>query len=252
MNNLTIKVLVILLIEFTFLSTAQAHGDHSIPCSGPHKNDAGCEVDSLLVTTLTINRVAIDWLNETIIIGGENLSGTTTVTIAGMGATIGSLSATQLDIPFIALGQGNHNLVVGDGSSTDSISFYLKADMVDPTLTGCPCAGDWATELGGLWGPLVTDCLEVAPGGSGNPEDIAGTVLTDSTDPSVYPHYPIGAAFTDDPEKSVCQLTEVDGSTGLPLVNDLVKIRINRSQQGACRSELVSNICISPIPTTGL
>ena len=250
MNNLIAKGVVMLLMAFAFIGTLQAHGP---ACGGHHKNDPECVV-APPPDAIEVNIVSVDWLNETITVGGANFSDSTTITIAGSPVTINNpRSASQLKIPFFVLGTGNHRLVANDApsSSTDSISFYLKGDMLDPTDTGCPCAGDWATELGlvSLWNPVphVTDCLIVTPGGAGNPEDIAGTVLTDSTDPSVYPHYPIGAAFTSDPEKSVCQLTKVDDSTGIPTVSDLVKIRINRLQQGACRTVLVDNIC-SPAP----
>ena len=250
MNNLIVKGAVILLMAFAFIGTLQAHGP---TCSGHHKNDPECVAPPPPVA-IEVNIVSVDWLNEIITISGGNFSDSTTVTIAGSPVTISNPhSATQLNIPFFALGTGNHRLVADDvpSSSNDSISFYLKGDMLDPADTGCPCAGDWETELNSvsLWNldTQVTDCLIVTPGGAGNPEDIAGTVLTDSTDPSIYPHYPIGAAFTADPEKSVCQLTKVDDSTGIPTVSDLVKIRINRLQQSACRTVLVDNIC-SPAP----
>ncbi|MGR9036763.1 MAG: IPT/TIG domain-containing protein [Gammaproteobacteria bacterium] len=258
MNNISNKVWGLLLMQFIFINSVYAHGDHSVPCSGPHKNDPGCDTVTVAAPPVSVTSVQIDWVNETIIVGGANFSASTMVTIAGSPATINVQTATQLDVAFTALSKGNHNLVVDDAPSTssDSMSFFVKSEMIDPALTVCPCedgvTNDWSTELGALWSPpatKATDCYELSPGGPGNPEDIAGTVLTDSTDPSVYPHYPIGAAFTEDPNESVCQLTRVDTASGVP-VTDLVKKRINRQQQSDCRSILDAHVCssITPVP----
>jgi len=247
MNRLIVKIMVVLLMEFTLLNTLHAHGDHSVPCSGPHKNDPGCLV-SALAAAISVNSATVDWLNEKIIVRGDNFSNSTTVTIAGIPATIGSQTANQLEIPFDAaiagLPKGNHNLIADDGpsSSSSSISLFVKADIIDQALGGCPCESGWSTELGSLWGQKLTDCFDIA-GGAGSPEDIAGTVLTDSTDPAVYPHYPIGAAFTAEPDESVCQLTRVSTPLDPAAVTDLVKTRINRQQQGICRTSLVNNVC---------
>ena len=249
MNNIA-KGLALLLIQFTFINSA-----YSAPaCKGPNKNDPGCATAAAAAPPVSINKVQVDWLNEVILVEGANFSGSTTVTIAGAPATINAQTPTQLDIKFPPLTKGNHNLVVSDApsASSDSLSIYTKSELVDPDLTGCPCETAWAAELGALWNPTtrVTDCYELSPGGAGNPEDIAGTVLTDSTDASVYPQYPIGAAFTEDPNESVCQLTEVDAFSSIPAATDLVKTRINRNQQGACRDILVANICntVTPVP----
>jgi hypothetical protein len=252
MSNLPVKILATLLMEFAFLGTLHAHGDHSVPCSGPHKNDPECLVSLAIAPAISVNSATVDWLNEKIIVRGENFSAGTTITIAGLPATIDSQTADQIDIPFDAAiagtPKGNHNLVATDGpsSSTSSISLFVKAEIIDQALGGCPCETDWSTELGTLWAPLTktTDCYEIT-GGAGNPEDIAGTVLTDPADPSVYPHYPIGAAFTAEPGESVCQLTQVSNPLDPVAVTDLVKTRINRQQQGACRTSLVTNICSS-------
>lgn len=252
MNRLTVKIIVFLLMEFTLLNTLHAHGDHSVPCSGPHKNDPGCLV-SALAPALSVNSATVDWLNEKIIVRGDNFSNSTTVTIAGLAVTIGSQTANQLEIPFDAaiggIPEGNHNLTATDGTSSSSISLFVKAEIIDQALGGCPCESGWSTELGTLWGQKLTDCFDIA-GGAGSPEDIAGTVLTDSTDPAAYPHYPIGAAFTAEPGESVCQLTRVSSPLDPTAVTDLVKVRINRLQQGICRTSLVDNICstITTVP----
>lgn len=248
MNNI-FKGLALLLIQFIFINSV-----YSAPaCKGPNKNDPGC-VTAAAAPPVSVNKVQADWINEVILVEGANFSGSTTVTIAGAPATINAQTPTQLDVKFPPLSQGNHNLVVSDApsASSASLSFYAKSELVDPDLTGCPCVTAWASELGALWNPTtrVTECYELSPGGAGNPEDIAGTVLTNPTDPSVYPQYPIGAAFTEDPNESVCQLTEVDTSSSVPVPTDLVKIRINRTQQGDCRNSLVANICgsVTPVP----
>jgi len=247
MKNLTAKILVVLLLEFAFLNALHAHGDHSVPCSGPHKNDPGCLV-AAVSAAISVNSATVDWLNEKIIVRGENFSASTTITIAGLPATVGSQTAEQIEVPFDAniggLPKGNHNLVADDvpSSSTSSISLFVKAEIIDQTLGGCPCELGWSSGLGSLWGEQLTDCFD-APGGAGNPEDIAGTILSDSTDPTVYPHYPIGAAFTAEPDESVCQLTQVSSPLDPAAVTDLVKTRINRLQQGACRTLLVNNVC---------
>jgi hypothetical protein len=247
MNNLTVKILAIFLMEFTFLGTLHAHGDHSVPCSGPHKNDPVC-LAAPLPAAIAVNSVTVDWLNEKIIVRGENFSGSTAVTIAGLPATIGSQTADQIEIPFdAAIGgvpKGNHNLVADDApsSSSSSISLFVKADIIDQALGGCPCGSQWADELTEFWGQKLTDCFEIT-GGAGNPEDIAGTVLSDPDDASIYPHYPIGAAFTAEPRESVCQLTRVSAQSEPTAVTNLVKTRINRLQQGACRTLLVDNVC---------
>lgn len=252
MNNITARVLVMLLMEFMFLGTLHAHGDHSVPCSGPHKNDAAC-IAAPLPSAISVNSATVDWLNERIIVRGENFSAGTTVTIAGLPATIDSQTADQLEIPFDAaiggLPKGNHNLIADDGpsSSTNSISLFLKAEIIDKFVGGCPCEANWGSELGALWGQKLTECYEIT-GGAGNPIDIAGTVLTNSTDPSEYPHYPIGAAFTAEPNESVCQLSQVSTPLDPSAVTDLVKTRINRLQQGACRTALADNICKTITP----
>jgi hypothetical protein len=248
MKNIA-RGLALLLIQFLFINSVSS----APACKGPNKNDPGCAVAEAAPAAISINSATVDWLNEEILIKGENYSGSTTVTIAGVPATINTQTSTQLDVKFPSLPKGNHNLVVSDttSSSSASLSFYAKGELVNPDLTGCPCATDWYNSLNplGLY-TQTADCYELSPGGAGNPEDIAGTILTNPTDPSAYPQYPIGAAFTDDPNESVCQLTEVDQISGIPTPTDLVKIRINRAQQGSCHDILVANICntVTPVP----
>lgn len=247
-------MLVALLMELAMINALHAHGDHSVPCSGPHKNDPEC-LTPALSPVISVNSATVDWLNEKIIVRGANFSVSTTITIAGQPTTIGSWTADQIEIPFDAaiagIPKGNHNLIVNDApsSSTGSMSLFIKAEIIDLALAGCPCEAGWTGELGVLWGQDLTDCFEIS-GGAGNPEDIAGTILTDSADPATYPQYPVGAAFTADPDESVCQLTRINSPLDPTAVNDLVKTRINRQQQGACRTALVDNVCgtITPLP----
>ena len=233
--------LALVLINLVFINNA-----YSAACKGPHKNDPGCVSAAAPAPPITVNRIWADWLNEMIFVEGTNFSGSTTVTIAGTPVPINAQTPTQLEIAFFTLPKGNHNSVLSDApsASSDSLSFYAKSNLVDPTQSGCPCATDWTNILtsAGLWAKNVT-CYELIPGGPGNPEDISGTVLSNPTDPTVYPQYPIGAAFTADPNESVCQLTEVNESSGIPTATDLVKIRLNRQQQNDCRTILENNIC---------
>ena len=81
--------------------------------------------------------------------------------------------------------------------------------------------------------------------GDNDAADIAGTVLTDPNDPSVYPHFPIGATFLPgDPVSSVCRLVQVnlDATT-----DDLVNLRINESQQADCAASLKVNVCATTV-----
>ena len=248
-------MLVVLLLELVMVNPLYAHGDHSIPCSGPHKHDPGCDALVVAPPAIAVNSASVDWLNEKIIVRGANFSADTTITIAGQTATIGSQTADQIEIPFDAaiagIPKGNHNLVANDvpSASSGSMSLFIKAEIIDQSLTGCPCEAGWKSDLGTLWGASLTNCFE-SSGGAGNPEDIAGTILTDATDSSIYPHYPIGAAFTADPEESVCRLTRVSSPLDPTSITDLVKTRINRQQQAACRTTLVSNVCstVTPLP----
>jgi hypothetical protein len=267
MNNIIMKGLAVLFIQFLFIN-----GAFSASCKGPHANDPGCITPSATTSPISINSVSVDWLNERILVVASNASlnaSDITATVAGVTAAVSEIidqSSTQqlvLLFPSTTLPKGNHNLVVSDSSSSssDSISLFAKGEMVDPALIGCPCeptsGTGWSSTLSplGLWnkGTTTTNttgtvCYELVPGGSGNPVDVAATILGNPDDPTAYPVYPIGAAFTEDPNESVCQLTEVDKSG----VTNLVKIRINRQQQAACRNILATNICNSITPVSSV
>lgn len=244
MNQLANKSLLFFMVFLLSGQLSAAPG----PCTGPNKNDPGCNTTTATLPAVVLNSAQVDWLNEQIVVNGENFSADTTVTIAGVSATIASRSSSQLFIPMdsaiAGTLKGNHNLVVNDppSASSSSLSLFIKASLIDSTLTGCPCELDWSNSLGGLWNPAIksTECTEVNSGSNGT-QDIAGTVYSDPNDVTVYPHYPIGAAFTAEPSESVCQLTSVDNSPAS--VTNLVKKRINRQQQSDCRAVLANNIC---------
>ena len=131
---------------------------------------------------------------------------------------------------------------------TDQLTVYIESQIIDPAAAGCPCAADWAAELGGLWGTPETDCLEIEGPGANDPADISGTVLSVPGDPETYPQFPIGASFyPGQPGDSVCRLVQVNGDL---TSTDLVNVRINETQQADCRAELDANVCatITPVP----
>ena len=246
MNNLTVQGMLIFCLAFSFLLEVQAAPG---PCQGPNKNDPGCVVEPPAAPDppVIINSASVDWLNERILVNGDFTATGITFELSGGSVSLLNLTTTQVEIPFDLLidgiPQGNHSLLATDVNTSSTISLYLKGQIVDQALTVCPCTTGWNDNMGTLWNPATktTACLEITPGGAGNPEDIAGLIYTDSTDPAVYPQYAIGAAFTAEPNDSVCRLSKIENPGG-PVI-DLVNIRINRFQQGDCRSVLASNIC---------
>ena len=114
MNKFFLKSLVVFIMGYSYAGLLHAHGDHSAPCLGPHKNDPECAVAIAgTPAAVSIYSAQVDWLNEKIIVKGENFSADTTVTIAGIAATIESWVANQLGIPMdsalAGLPKGNHN-----------------------------------------------------------------------------------------------------------------------------------------------
>lgn len=245
MYNLIIKGLVMPLMAFSFLAEVQAA---PAPCKGPNKNDPECLVqEAAPPQPVIINSASVDWLSEKVLVNGNFTVPGTAFELSGIPVNLQNLTANQVEIPFDSashgIPQGNHSLLANDGNTSSTMSLYLKGQIIDQTLAGCPCTADWSTELGTLWNPITktTACLEITPGGAGNPEDIAGLIYSDPADPAVYPQYAIGAAFTSEPNDSVCRLSRIDNPGGPE--TDLVNIRINRVQQSACREALVTNIC---------
>ena len=142
------------------------------------------------------------------------------------------------------LGQGSY-VLTADG--TPQLTVFIESQIVDPAAVGCPCEVPWQNDLAS-WGAPATDCLEIEGPASNDPADISGTVLSNPGDPTVYPHFPIGASFYPGlPNDSVCRLVQVEAdATAL----DLVNLRINETQQVDCRSLLDTNVCatITPVP----
>jgi len=220
-------------------------------CKGANKNDPGCPgavVEAAPGTS--VSSATVDWYNQKVVVRGTTLDTVVAFTLGGSGTlTTAGVTATAVDLPFdpTVAGEvteaGNYALSV-DGAV--ALSVYFKSQVVDPGATGCPCGTDWATELGGLWGTPTSDCLQITGGGSNDPADISGTVLTDPNDPAVYPHFPIGAAFyPGDPVNSVCRLVQVNGDA---TVSELVNFRINENQQAECATLLQANVCATTAP----
>ncbi len=244
-KKLIFKGLCVLLIMFAFQASAQAP-----PCKGQNKNDPGCDQE-VAAAAAVVDSVTVDWLNEALIVRGSGFTGSTSFLLGSSVTPLGTadvnVTGTELNIPFSAdvaaevMSQGNYNLLV-DGSV--QLSVFIESQVIDPAATGCPCEElepDWVSELGGLWGPLNTECLEIEGPLTNDIADIAGTVLTDFADSSVFPHYPIGASFyPGDPDSSVCRLVQLNGDAS---VDELVNRRINENQQEDCALLLKTNIC---------
>lgn len=225
-------------------------------CKGPDKNNPECTGDSggttapAAAATGLVDSAVVDWLNEKVTLRGNGLDTVLEFTLGGSAAlTTDVITSNELDLPFdsILAGEvasaGNYALKA-DGS--DVIAIYFKSQVVDASAVSCPCITGWSAQLGslGLWGTPTAECLEVLGPGSNDAADIAGTVLTDPNDPSVYPQYPIGAAFNPgDPVNSYCALFQVDGDA---TTTELVNFRINEAQQEDCAASLKTNVCAIP------
>ena len=247
-KNILFKGLAVLLFIFAIQSSLEA----APACKGQNKNDPGCEapveepVDEPVADPLMVDSVTVDWLNEKLVVRGSGFSGSTSFLLGSSATPLSTtdITASELDIPFDSvlaaevMSQGNYSL---DVDGTVEISVYVESQIIDPGDTGCPCLADWSTELGVLWGPENTECLEIVGILTNDPADIAGTILTDYTDASVYPHYPIGASFyPGDPDNSTCRLVRVNADAS---VDELVNLRINEAQQEDCAILLQANVC---------
>jgi hypothetical protein len=198
-----------------------------------------------------VNSASVDWLNQAIIVRGENLDPAPEFSLGGSALLATSnVTSTSLNIPFNAdianavLTRGNYQLNV-DG--TDLLSLFVKSQIIDPAAVGCPCAGEWINELallveGGLPAPECT----LSPPVSGAPDDaIFVTIPTTDID---FPYVLVGAAYeAADPVNSVCSLTQfnLEGAT-----EELLNLRINETQQQECAA-LVNDsatLCATIIP----
>jgi hypothetical protein len=220
------------------------------PCQGPNKNDPGCpgaeEPPPAAAEAAVVDSVTVDWLNLALVVRGSGLTGVTEFLLGSSATPLGTANVTdsQVELPFDSIlaaeaaAQGNYNLVV-DGIV--ALSVYIEAPILDPAATGCPCGADWASQLGGLWGPQETDCFELEGPAVNDAADIAGTILTDPLDSTVYPWYPIGASFYPGvPADSYCALDRIEGDA---TVTELVRFPINENQQADCAALLETNVC---------
>lgn len=223
------------------------------PCKGPNKNDPGCpgaeEPEPEPSPGIPIvNSVTVDWATDRFTIRGSDLDLVTTFTLGGSPLTaIGASSPMEVELLFDGTvaaevtGEGSYALKT-DGSN--AIAVYFVSSVVNPAATGCPCATDWSTELGGLWNMDNSACYELTASGVA---DLAGTILTDPSDASVYPQFPIGAShYASNPESSSCRLAQINDAD--PIQQELVNIRINANQQADCATVLQANVCATTEP----
>ena len=239
-------------LGLTLLALCQMQASAQPPCKGSNKNDPGCpgveEPPPPPAGLPIVSSATVDWANERVILRGTDLDTAASFTLgAGTTLTPGTISGTEVELLFddqlageVSVG-GTYSLQV-DGA--DAIALYFISSVIDPDAGGCPCALDWSSNLGSLWGADVSVCYEISGTGVA---DLAGTVYTDPDDASVYPLYPIGAAFyADDPVDSTCRLTRVNNTENF--LQDLVNLRINATQQAQCASVLQTNICAETNP----
>ena len=247
--NLIFKGFGVLFLIIAFQALVQAQAP---PCKGQNKNDPGCEEEAAAAPAAVVDSVTVDWLNENLVVRGSGFTGSTSFVLGSSASPLGTVNVTDaelVDLPFSSdmaaevTSQGNYNLEV-DGSV--QLSVFIESQVIDPAATGCPCEMGWIDWLDplSLWGPLNTDCLEIDGPASNDIADIAGTVLSDPSDDTTFPHYPIGASFyPGDPDSSVCRLVQVNADASTV---DLVNLRINENQQAACAAALNANICSIP------
>jgi len=196
-----------------------------------------------------VHSTTVDWANEKIILRGSDLDAVTTFTLGGSALVdIVVASPTEVELRFDNIMAGE---VTGAGSyalkadGVDLISIYAIASVVSRTAAGCPCESDWSAGLGALWGADQTACYTVTGPGVA---DLAGTVLTDPNDPTLYPQYPIGASYyASDPVSSSCRLVQINDSD--PFQQEVVNIRINANQQAACAAALQTSVCDTTEPS---
>jgi hypothetical protein len=240
---------LILVFTFALSSAALAAPD---PCKGKNRDNPECNggEEPLAPGSALVESVTVDWFNQKLVLRGSDLDTAGSYALGASAAlATANVSPTELDIAFSSdlaaevTARGSYNLVV-DG--TAQLTVFVESQIIDPGAAGCPCETDWDTELSalGLWGGQDTECIEVTGPAANDPADIAGTVLSDPLDDTVYPHFPIGASFyPGDPDNSVCRLVQVNGDA---TTAELVNSRINETQQAACATVLNSNVCSPP------
>jgi len=222
------------------------------PCQGPNKNDPGCPgtQEPVAAAAAVVDSVTVDWFNQRLVVRGSGFTGTTEFLLGGNVTPLSTanVSDTLVELPFDAnlasevVSEGNYNLLV-DGAV--ALSVYIESSIIDPAAAGCPCEATWSATAAINWGTPATDCVEVEGPAANDIADIAGTVLSDPLDPTVYPWYPIGASFYPGiPTDSYCELAQVDSDA---TVTELIHLPINENQQADCATLLKANVC-NPIP----
>lgn len=194
---------------------------------------------------IVVNSVEVDWPNEQFIVRGEGLDIAPQVSLAGsiVSSTDSNTDGSEMYIPFdnsvasTVTDMGNYQLNI---NGSDVISVFIKSQIISADAQDCPCELPWSTALQGL--QKSPECIAI----TGDSPQIAGTIYSDTS--SSYPQYAIGAAFIrDKPNDTVCSLVQVNENA---LINELVNIRINKTQQGSCAATLASSYCsvVTEIP----
>lgn len=232
-------------------------GAHAAPaCKGKDKNNPDCQVaeeppPEESVTPGLVDSASVDWFNQKVTVRGSGL-GSVEFTIGGSSPlSQENGSDTQVDLPFDATLaaevtlEGTY-LLKADGA--DVISIYFISEVIDPLAADCPCQSDWSNQFSGMaWWPTPgTECVGYEGAGVNDASDLAAIVLPNPEDPSVYPHYPVGASFVPgDPVNSYCSLVQLNADATF---SELSHHRINEGQQATCAAWLQTNVCATTVP----
>jgi hypothetical protein len=231
-------------------STASANGTPAQGTLTPPTDTATVTLIEVPPSPAIVESVTVDWFNLVFIARGSGFTGATEFSLGGNPILLdpipGSFTDTYAELPFndaIAsevLTQGNYNLVVDDAVA---LTIYIEYQIIDPAATGCPCEGNWTSELAPSWGANETACVEILGLDTNDVADISGTVLPDPLVFETYPHYPIGASFyPGEPAESYCALYELADDLS---ITELVKLPINELQQADCATLISDYICVS-------
>lgn len=101
------------------------------------------------VSAVDLYSAHVDRDTEKIIIKGGGFRQSTTVELGGVAVNKGSVTNTQLEIPFateiysVVQSEANYNLVIDD---SNSLSIYIEKPILAPPPSGgpdCPCIDSW-------------------------------------------------------------------------------------------------------------